>query len=66
MAVAGNMVFNSTTGLMKGARTFGQWEFWYNPEDGQLRPPAVVNGTLFLTGQSGALWAFTPYGQPPQ
>jgi outer membrane protein assembly factor BamB len=66
MAVAGNMVFNSTTGLMKGARTFGQWEFWYNPEDGQLRPPAVVNGTFFLTGQSGVLWAFTPYGQPPQ
>jgi eukaryotic-like serine/threonine-protein kinase len=66
MAVAGNMVFNSTTGLMKGARTFGQWEFWYNPGDGQLQPPAVVNGTLFLTGQSGTLWAFTPYGLPPQ
>jgi outer membrane protein assembly factor BamB len=66
LAMAGNMIFAAPTGVMEGVRTFGELVFAYGTKDGQLRPPAVVNGTCFVTGQNGALWALTPYGEPPQ
>jgi len=66
LALSGNMIFAATTGVMKGVRTFGELVFAYGINDAQLRPPAVVNGTCFVTGQNGTLWAFTPYGETPQ
>src|SRR5215469_3514192 len=66
LAVSGNMVFAAPTGVMEGVRTFGELVFAYGTKDGLLRPPAVVNGTCFVAGQNGTLWAFTPYGEPPQ
>ncbi len=66
LAVSGNMIFAAPTGVMKGVRTFGELVFAYSTKDGQLRPPAVVNGTCFVTGQNGTLWAFTPYGETPK
>ena len=66
LAVSGNMIFAAPTGVMEGVRTFGELVFAYGTRDAQLRPPAAVNGTCFVTGQNGTLWAFTPYGQTPQ
>jgi len=66
LAMAGNMIFAAPTGMMEGVRTFGELVFAYGTKDGLLRPPAVVNGTCFVAGQNGTLWALTPYGEPPQ
>jgi outer membrane protein assembly factor BamB len=65
LAMAGNTVLAATNGLVEGVRTFGELIWSYGTKDGLLRPPAVVNGTFFATGQNGTLWAFTPYGAPP-
>jgi len=66
LAMSGNMIFAAPTGVIEGVRTFGELVFGYGTKDAQLRPPAVVNGTCFVTGQNGTLWAFTPYGETPQ
>lgn len=66
LAVSGNMIFAAPTGVMEGVRTFGELVFRYGTKDAQLRPPAVVNGTCYVSGQNGTLWAFTPYGETPQ
>ena len=66
LAVSGNMIFAAPTGVMEGVRTFGELVFAYSTKDSLLRPPAVVNGTCFVTGQNGTLWAFTPYGETPE
>ena len=66
LAMSGNMIFAAPTGVMEGVRTFGELVFAYSTNDSLLRPPAVVNGTCFVAGQNGTLWAFTPYGETPQ
>ena len=66
LAFAGNIILAATTGLVNGVRTFPELAWSYDPGDGNLLPPAVVNGTFFAAGQRGTLWAFTPYGAPPQ
>jgi outer membrane protein assembly factor BamB len=66
LAFAGNIVLAATTGLAEGVRTFPEHVWSYDPGDGNLLPPAVVNGTVFVAGQQGTLWALTPYGGPPQ
>ena len=66
LAFAGNIILAAAGGLAEGVRTFPELTWSYGPDDGNLLPPAVVNGTFFVAGQHGTLWAFTPYGAPPQ
>jgi outer membrane protein assembly factor BamB len=66
LAFAGNIILAAATGLMEGVRTFPELVWSYGLDDGTMLPPAVVNGTFFAAGQQGTLWAFTPYGAPPQ
>jgi outer membrane protein assembly factor BamB len=66
LAFAGNIILAAATGLVEGVRTFPELVWSYALGDGNLLPPAVVNGTFFVSGQQGTLWAFTPYGAPPQ
>ena len=66
LAFAGNIILAAAGGLAEGVRTFPELTWYYGPGDGTLLPPAVVNGTFFVAGQQGTLWAFTPYGAPPQ
>ena len=65
LAFTGNIILAATPGLLVGVRTFPGLVWSYSINDGVLRPPAVVNGTFFVTGQQGTLWAYTPYGEPP-
>jgi outer membrane protein assembly factor BamB len=65
LAFAGNIVLAAAGGLAEGVRTFPELVWSYGLSDGNLLPPAVVNGTFFVAGQQGTLWAFTPYGAPP-
>jgi outer membrane protein assembly factor BamB len=65
LAFAGNIVLAAAGGLAEGVRTFPELVWSYDMGDGNVLPPAVVNGTFFASGQQGTLWAFTPYGAPP-
>jgi len=65
LAFTGNLILAATPGLLVGVRTFPGLVWSSSVSDGVLRPPAVVNGTFFVTGQLGTLWAYTPYGAPP-
>ena len=65
LAFTGNIILGATTGPVVGVRTFPELVWSYSTGDGVLRPPAVANGALFVTGQQGTLWAYTPYGEPP-
>jgi outer membrane protein assembly factor BamB len=68
LAIGGNTALATTSsGLVEGVRDFmaGSFVWAYAPSDGTLSPPAVVDGTFFVAGQNGTLWAFTPYGAPP-
>ena len=65
LAFTGNIILAATPGLVVGVRTVPGLVWSSGVSDGVLRPPAVVNGTFFVTGQQGTLWAYTPYGAPP-
>jgi len=67
VAIAGNAILVTTSsGLVEGVRTFGSIVWGYATNGKLLRPPALVDGTFFAAGLGGTLWAFTPYGGPPQ
>jgi hypothetical protein len=67
VAIAGNAILATTSsGLLEGVRTFGSIVWGYATRGRLLRPPALVDGTFFAAGLGGTLWAFTPYGAPPQ
>jgi len=66
LAFAGNVIVAAASGLVEGVRTYPELVWTYGLSDGTMPPPALVNGTVFAAGQNGTLWAFTPYGAPPQ
>ena len=67
VAIAGNAILATTSpGLLEGVRTFGSVVWGCATRGRLLRPPALVDGTFFAAGLGGTLWAFTPYGAPPQ
>jgi outer membrane protein assembly factor BamB len=68
LAIAGDTVLATTsTGLVEGVRDSGGSLVWsYAAGSSALSPPAVANGTFYAAGLQGTLWAFTPYGAPPQ
>lgn len=67
VAIAGNAILATTSsGLVEGVRTFGSIVWDYATNGRLLTPPALVDGTFFAAGLGGTLWAFTPYGAPPQ
>lgn len=68
VAIAGDAVLTTTSsGLAEGVRDYGGTLVWdYATGNSALRPPAVVDGTCYAAGLQGTLWAFTPYGAPPQ
>jgi outer membrane protein assembly factor BamB len=69
VAVSGSMAFVTNAGGV--VRTFrigskvNSLIWTYQTQDGSLGAPAVVDGTVYVAGQSGNLWAYTPYGAPP-
>lgn len=67
VAIAGNAILVTTSsGLVEGVRTNGSIVWGYATDGRLLRPPALVDVTFFAAGLGGTLWAFTPYGAPPQ
>jgi serine/threonine-protein kinase len=67
VGIVGNAVLVTTSsGLVRCVRTFGSTVWDYATDGMSLRPPALADGTFFAAGVGGTLWAFTPYGAPPQ
>jgi outer membrane protein assembly factor BamB len=69
VAISGSMAFVTNAGGV--VRTFrignkvNSLIWTYQTQDGSLGAPAVVDGTVYVAGQKGNLWAYTPYGAPP-
>lgn len=67
VAIAGDAILVTTSsGLVEGVRTYNSIVWGYAAGRTLLRPPALVDGTFYAAGGNGVLWAFTPYGAPPQ
>jgi outer membrane protein assembly factor BamB len=67
VAIVGNAILVTTSsGLVECVRTFGSIVWDYAAGSKRLSPPALADGTFFAGGAGGTLWAFTPYGAPPQ
>jgi outer membrane protein assembly factor BamB len=60
-------LITTSSGLVVGARLWNRGTVvWTEASgDGAMSQPAVVDGAMYATGENGALWAFTPYGEPP-
>jgi outer membrane protein assembly factor BamB len=68
VATADSVVaFTTSTGEVGVSRTFVGEQIWRTTTSSAVisAAPALVDGTMYVGGGDGALYAFTGYGQPP-
>jgi outer membrane protein assembly factor BamB len=65
-ALHGIGIIDTSTGDVGAVRTYTNLNLWlHNVGSAISSPPAVVDGTVYITTSNGALSAFTSYGQLP-
>ncbi|MGA7923162.1 MAG: PQQ-binding-like beta-propeller repeat protein, partial [Thermoplasmata archaeon] len=65
-AVKGMVVIETAKGQLDAARTYSGIGVWKYQTGGDLvTAPVLIDGGIFVTAEDGNLYAFTPYGDPP-
>jgi outer membrane protein assembly factor BamB len=61
------VVFTTSSGEVVISRTYTDLQIWHTTTStaGISAAPALVDGTVYVGGNDGALYAFTGYGLPP-
>jgi outer membrane protein assembly factor BamB len=65
-AADGVVLYETSSGVAGGGRTYSSLITWSDRVGPRIASaPAVVDGTIYISGEDGFLYAFTSYGQAP-